>query len=49
MQIAFKISIPPRLLMLITVVAATGLFLVKFQTGVPEKCGSEMGPHFRFR
>lgn len=27
MQFAFKISIPPRLLMLITLVAATGLAL----------------------
>jgi len=27
MQLAFKISIPPRLLMLITLVAATGLVL----------------------
>jgi len=27
MQFAFKISIPPRLLMLITLVAATGLVL----------------------
>jgi hypothetical protein len=27
MQFAFKISIPPRLLMLVTLVAATGLVL----------------------
>ncbi len=29
MQLAFKISIPPRLLMLITLVATTGLVLTK--------------------